>query len=100
MLMDLKKGLERGPFSDKQAAQLYEALSGLDSGQLHWLSGYFTGASPLPADLPAGNGEPARAAAGPAPKLTILYGSHTGNCEALAHSLATLAKAQSIVAEV
>ena len=98
--MDLKQGLARGPFSDKQAAQLYEALSGLDSGQLHWLSGYFTGASPLPAGLPAGNGEPARATTGPAPKLTILYGSHTGNCEALAHDLATLAKAQSIATEV
>lgn len=98
--MDLKQGLARGPFSDKQAAQLYEALTGLDSGQLHWLSGYFTGAFPLPAGLPAGNGEPARATAGPAPKLTILYGSHTGNCESLAHDLATLAKAQSIATEV
>lgn len=41
--MDLKKDLERGPFNDKQAERLNEALSGLDAGQLQWLSGYFRG---------------------------------------------------------
>lgn len=98
--MDFKKGLERGPFSDKQAAQLYEALSGLDSGQLQWLSGYFAGVSSVPAGVAAGATEAAPALAETVQKLTILYGSHTGNCEALAHNLESLAKAQGIEAEV
>ncbi len=43
--MDLKRGLERGPFNGKEAEKLYEALAGLDSGQLQWLNGYFAGLS-------------------------------------------------------
>ncbi|RDV13021.1 assimilatory sulfite reductase (NADPH) flavoprotein subunit [Pontibacter diazotrophicus] len=99
--MDLMKGLARGPFSDKQAAQLNEALSGLDSGQLQWLCGYITGVSqstPAGADNTA---VPAVAAvAAETPKLQILYGSHTGNSEALANNLAQRAKAQGVEAEV
>src|SRR5690606_32822181 len=33
-------------------------------------------------------------------RLTVLYGSHTGNCEALANSLASLAKAQNFEVEL
>lgn len=98
--MDLKKGLERGPFSDKQAAQLNEALFGLDSGQLQWLSGYFTGVFQSIATESADTSVPVIASETTAQKLKILYGSHTGNCEALANSLATLAIAQGIDAEV
>lgn len=98
--MDFKKGLERGPFSDKQAAQLHEALSGLDAGQLQWLSGYFAGVAASPAGVATVAGEPAMAAAVTAQKLTVLYGSHTGNCEGLAQNLAALAKAKGIEVEV
>ncbi|MEX2593762.1 MAG: assimilatory sulfite reductase (NADPH) flavoprotein subunit [Anditalea sp.] len=98
--MDLKKGLERGPFSDKQAVQLNEALSGLDSGQLQWLSGYFTGISQTTSVKPADVSTPEIATETTAQKLKILYGSHTGNCESVAISLATLAKAQGIDTEV
>lgn len=98
--MDYKKGLERGPFSEKQAAQLHEALSGLDSGQLQWLCGYVTGLSQSTSAKPAGLSQPAVASEAKAQKLKILYGSHTGNCEALAHNLATLAKAQGLEVEV
>ena len=76
--MDFKKGLERGPFSDKQAALLFEALSGLYAGQLQWLSGYFAGVSAVPAGAVAAATEAAPALAETAQKLTVLYGSHTG----------------------
>ncbi|HLU90340.1 MAG TPA: assimilatory sulfite reductase (NADPH) flavoprotein subunit [Cyclobacteriaceae bacterium] len=97
--VDLKKGLGRGPFSDQQAALLDQALSGLDSGQLQWLSGYFSGL------MQSGEtaGAPVQADASPVvgtQKLTVLYGSHTGNCEALANSLASLAKAQNFEVEL
>lgn len=98
--MDLKKGLERGPFSDSQARLLHEALSGLDSGQLQWLSGYFAGISQPAAALPAGQDAPAAPAEATTQELKILYGSHTGNCEALAHNLAAMATAKGITAEV
>ncbi|WP_162052926.1 assimilatory sulfite reductase (NADPH) flavoprotein subunit [Pontibacter pamirensis] len=99
--MDLMKGLARGPFSDKQAAQLNEALSGLDSGQLQWLCGYVTGVSQAaPAAADDGTTVPAVAAVAETPKLQILYGSHTGNSEALANNLAKRAKAQGVETEV
>lgn len=98
--MDFKKGLERGPFSEKQAAQLHEALFGLDSGQLQWLCGYVTGLSQSTSAKSVGPSQPAVASEARVQKLTILYGSHTGNCEALAHNLATLAKAQGLEVEL
>ncbi|GAA4441542.1 assimilatory sulfite reductase (NADPH) flavoprotein subunit [Pontibacter saemangeumensis] len=98
--MDFKKGLERGPFSDKQAAQLHEALSGLDTGQLQWLSGYFAGVAASPTGAAAVVAGPAVAAAVTAQQLTVLYGSHTGNCEGLAKNLATLARSRGIEVEV
>ena len=101
--MSLKKGLERGPFSDLQAGKLNEALSGLDAGQLQWLSGYFSGLIQGQPDLSATivqpNGVP-QAAPATAQKLTILYGSHTGNCETLSNNLLALAKERGLEAQV
>lgn len=98
--MDLKKGLERGPFSDKQSAQLGEALTGLDSGQLQWLSGYFAGLFHSSAVTLPGDNSAIAGAAMEAPKLQILFGSHTGNCEALAKDLAQAAKERGIEVDV
>lgn len=105
--MDLKKGLERGPFSDKQANQLSEALSGLDSGQLQWLCGYFTALSQSGQNTTSLNGHQtnghqfqSNGTPKPAQKLHVLYGSHTGNCEALAKSFAKKAKAKGLDVEV
>lgn len=105
--MDLKKGLERGPFSDKQANQLSEALSGLDSGQLQWLCGYFTALSQSGQNTTSLNGHQtnghqvqSNGTPQPAQKLHVLYGSHTGNCEALAKSFAEKAKAKGLDVEV
>jgi sulfite reductase (NADPH) flavoprotein alpha-component len=90
--MELKRGLDRGPFSDEQAGKLNIALSGLDSGQLQWLSGYFegliqtslnkttTGSLSLDPDPNINKGLKPE-------KVHILFGSHTGNSENLAMDL-------------
>lgn len=106
--MDLKQGLERGPFNGKQAEKLIEALSGLDSGQLHWLSGYFAGLSQVPGSATqlegvkgVKNDASAKTATKQEPeKLNILFGSHTGNSEALADTMASAAKDRDIEVEV
>lgn len=102
--MDLKIGLERGPFNDKQAEKLGDALSGLDSGQLHWLSGYFSGiarnSTSIATDGIANLASADAAATVNSEKLHILFGSHTGNCEGLADNLANLAKERGIEVEV
>lgn len=103
--MELKKGFERGPFSDKQAEKLIDALSGLDSGQLQWLSGYFYGiaqASPeitLSAD-PQPEVSTDVIAKNKSQEVKILFGSHTGNSEALAQSLAAQAKERGLEVDV
>jgi sulfite reductase (NADPH) flavoprotein alpha-component len=99
--MDLKKG----PFNDKQAEKLNEALSGLDFGQLQWLNGYFSGiiqSSPATsAALDQQNiAAPKTTSASEPKKLHILFGSHTGNSEGLAENLASLVKEKGIETEV
>ncbi|CAZ94378.1 assimilatory sulfite reductase (NADPH) flavoprotein subunit [Zobellia galactanivorans] len=103
--MELKKGLERGPFNDRQAEKLSEALSGLDTEQLSWLSGYFSGLGQTSATTVAVTdtnvGIPAQALAEAKPeKLNILFGTHTGNSEALAQNLALEAKERGVEVEV
>lgn len=98
--MDLKKGLGRGPFSDHQATKLSEALSGLDQGQLQWLSGYFTGLSQTSPEIAPGIGETAASSEQAVPTLNILYGSHTGNGETLAEGLASEARSRGIDVEI
>ena len=39
--MELKKGLNRGPFNDEQADKLNVALNGLDSGRFNGSVGIF-----------------------------------------------------------
>ncbi|MFB9056746.1 assimilatory sulfite reductase (NADPH) flavoprotein subunit [Mariniflexile ostreae] len=103
--MDLKKGLERGPFNDSQAEKLNDALSGLDSGQLHWLSGFFSGLNQKAsiAATAADSQVPTATTAGVAlvpEKINILFGSHTGHSEALAHQMAAQAKERGLEVEV
>ncbi|WP_031443985.1 assimilatory sulfite reductase (NADPH) flavoprotein subunit [Arenibacter algicola] len=95
--MELKKGLNRGPFNDEQADKLNIALSGLDSGQLQWLSGYFEGL--IQSSL--NNTAVGSRSFGSDPnvdgelkteKVHILFGSHTGNSEGLAKELHARAK--------
>src|SRR5690606_21745819 len=103
--MELKKGLERGPFNDKQAEKLSEALAGLDSGQLYWLSGYFSGLNGT-AIASAVAGQNTSTAASPvateakSEKITVLFGSHTGNSEALAQKFALETEERGLETEV
>ncbi|WPP50717.1 assimilatory sulfite reductase (NADPH) flavoprotein subunit [Catalinimonas niigatensis] len=101
-MMDLKKGLSRGPFSDEQAEQLSKAMSGLDAGQLQWLSGYFTGVLQEGNFLTETQISAATQTETKAEKivLRILFGSHTGNCEELAQELQVRAKERGIDVEV
>jgi len=103
--MDLKKGLERGPFNDRQTERLNDALSGLDSEQLYWLSGYFSGLTQTTSTVTTTAGKQAIVSANTiaevkSEKINILFGSHTGNSEVLAHNLATQAKERGIEVEV
>jgi len=76
------------PLSSEQIGRLGQLADGLDSAGLWWLSGYAAGLArgqkpPLarPLALPA-------AEAPPAARLTIVYGSQTGNARRVAETLA------------
>lgn len=86
------------PLSDQQLQQLNALLSELDGSQIDWLSGYLSGWRAA-----QGGAVAAPAAAGPtdaAVKLTILYGSQTGNAEGVAELLAEKAKSEGLEASV
>ena len=103
--MELKKGLERGPFNDKQAEKLSEALFGLDAGQLYWLSGYFSGLKHTFSTVEVANNTQLKVSTSAIAevkigKTTILFGSHTGKSEALAQKLGEQAKERGLEVEI
>ncbi len=67
-------GSSATPLDSSQTQSLQQAIAGLDTMQLQWISGYTAGlaAASNPAPLPA---------TGPANSMTVLYGSQTGNGE-------------------
>lgn len=80
------------PFNQEQVAMLNQLLPTLTEPQKLWLSGYFA-ASPLN----AAQGSQAVLEAGQGPSLkeaTILYGSQTGNAQALAKQAAQTLEGQ------
>lgn len=102
--MELGKGLERGPFNDEQSKKLSDALSGLDSGQLNWLSGYFSGLIQVASTNSLTEGKQAKQSTSASEvkqkNITILFGSHTGNSEALAKNLAEQAKERGLEVKI
>ena len=81
-------------------AALRQLSAGLNAQQLVWLSGYFYGQA---AGAPATGTLPNAVAAAPAQlagKLTILYGSHTGNGKKVAQQAAEAASRRGVTAEV
>ena len=81
------------PLDHDQATRVEHAISGLSPQQLQWVSGYIAGV----AAADAGPGLPA---ANSATALTVLYGSQTGNGQAVAEALAARAQAQGFAAKV
>ncbi|MBO1021418.1 flavodoxin domain-containing protein [Methylobacterium sp. SD274] len=79
---------QTAPFNDSERASLDSVLGGATPIQRAWLAGFLAG-------LDAAGGQNAVAPAAP-PKasepLTIIYASESGNCEALAGTVAKLAK--------
>ncbi|PTB86729.1 sulfite reductase [NADPH] flavoprotein alpha-component [Pseudidiomarina aestuarii] len=86
--------LPNAPLTDEQLQQLNNLLQGLEGWQVDWLSGYLSG-------YRAAQGGTAVTEAAPSLpdqtiKLTVLYGSQTGNTETVAGQLAEKAKSSGI----
>lgn len=81
---------EHSPFRADQRQALDSLLSGIDAVQRAWLSGFLAaGAAPMATGKPAVSG-----------KLTVLYGTESGNSENLADRAAKEAKKRGFRAEV
>lgn len=72
---------EAFPFEPSLADEVRRLVGRLDSGQRAWLSGYLLGSIGMSGGVAPG------AASTVAPTATILFGSQSGNCEALAKRL-------------
>ncbi len=79
------QSLEPMPLDVGESVRLDRALAGLSASQLQWVSGYAAGLAAVATPAAA----PDRPAA---PALTVLFGSQTGNGEALARQLAAEAE--------
>jgi len=69
------------PFDRPLAEEVRRLVGRLDAGQRAWLSGYLLGS------IGMSGGVEAAAAPTRAPIATIVFGSQSGNCEALAKRL-------------
>jgi sulfite reductase (NADPH) flavoprotein alpha-component len=86
--------LPNAPLTDEQLQQLNNLLQGLEGWQVDWLSGYLSGYRAAQGGTAVTEAAPSLA--GQSIKLTVLYGSQTGNTEAVAGKLAEKAKASGI----
>ena len=86
--------LPNAPLTDEQLQQLNNLLKGLEGWQVDWLSGYLSGYRAAQSSSVAA--EIAPSLSDQTIKLTILYGSQTGNTEAVAGQLAEKAKVRGI----
>lgn len=81
-------------------SQLQQLTANLSAHQLLWLSGYFYGQATGDAQAASVSAVASAAVASDARKLTILYGSHTGNGKKVAQQAAEAARQRGITAEV
>jgi len=90
------------PLAEESLARLRAAAAGYSAEQLVWASGYLAGLAAAGTGLAAaGTVTPAPAqAADPGTRLTILYGSQTGNGRAVASQLAAAAERRGVAAEL
>ena len=87
------------PLSQSQAEQLSQIVDELRSDQITWLSGYLAGLTAA-ANAGAAAAVQTAAEAAPAPAITILYGSQTGNAENVARLAAERAEARGFRPEI
>ena len=92
--------LDNAPLTDEQLAQLNNLLAGMESWQVEWLSGYLSGFRAAQDAMQTSAVSIPDASEQSAVKLTILYGSQTGNTEDVAKLLAEKAQANGIEANV
>lgn len=81
------------PLSEPQLSQLQQALNGMSPTQTAWVSGYLAGISQA-------SGQQPQAAAESTARLTILFGSQTGNAKGVAEELFNQAQAENIPARL
>ena len=87
--------LAPSPLPEERKALLARVVDGLDGASLWWLSGYAAGLAqvqPATQAPRAGHALPIAAAA-PGQRLTVVYGSQTGNAKRVAEKLAQDAEA-------
>lgn len=75
-------------------------IEDLEPASLHWLSGYFAGVAAQQAGKEPAAARPLPAAAEAQRRLTVLYGSQTGNARRLAERLAERAAAEGLPVRV
>jgi len=79
--------------NQQQIQKVSAAVDGLDAMQLAWVSGYFSGLSAQPGNSLQNSIADSLSEATPTPqsfeKITVLYGSQTGNSKKIAESLHT-----------
>jgi sulfite reductase (NADPH) flavoprotein alpha-component len=92
--------LDNAPLTDEQLAQLNNLLAGMESWQVEWLSGYLSGFRAAQDAMQTSAVSIPDASEQSAVKLTILYGSQTGNTEDVAKLLAEKAQTNGIEANV
>ncbi len=98
--------LPLGPLDPERTELLLRVVEGLEPSTLQWLSGFAAGvaherASGRPgASLPAGPVVAPAARAEPTARLTIVYGSQTGNSKRIAERLGRAAEAAGLAARV
>lgn len=85
--------------SEAQWQQLNQAVSSLDSNQMLWVSGYLAGLAQAGATAQPASA-PVAAAPQNAAKLTILFGSQTGNAKGVAQEYKAKAEAQGFNVEL
>ncbi|MGA9519916.1 MAG: assimilatory sulfite reductase (NADPH) flavoprotein subunit [Myxococcaceae bacterium] len=85
------------PLGPEKEDLLRRLVEGLDSGALTWLSGYVAGRAAV---QPAGATSPAASTSVAAARLTIVYGTQTGNSRALAERLSRDAEAAGLSVRV
>ena len=85
---------EVAPLSFAQSDQLTQLLDALDRDGLLWASGFAAGLAHARSEsLPAASASVAEAVG---QRLTVLYGSQTGNAQRIAHTLAARAEAAGV----